>query len=90
MKVKHFILFIIGFTSVLFAKAQHTKTDSTDAAITLQSLFSICNNVDFADPETTKSGTFYKAAPYIIYRGGDIKRAWKDFTNYSNTEEKKE
>ncbi len=32
---------------------------------------------------------FYKAAPYIIYRGSDKKRAWKDFANYSIGEEKK-
>ena len=32
---------------------------------------------------------FYKAAPYIIYRGSDEKRAWKDFANYSIAEEKK-
>jgi hypothetical protein len=89
MTVKHFILFITGFASVSFAKAQHTQTDSSKAATTLQSLLSICKNVDFADPETTKSGIFYKAAPYIIYRGSDEKRAWKDFANYSNAEEKK-
>jgi hypothetical protein len=88
MTVKYFILFIIGFASSSFAKAQHTKTDSTKAATTLKSLLSICKNVDFADPETTKSGMFYKAAPYIIYRGSDEKRAWKDFANYSIAEEK--
>jgi hypothetical protein len=86
---KHFILFITGFASVSFAKAQHTQTDSAKAATTLQSLLSICKKVDFADPETIKSGMFYKAAPYIIYRGSDEKRTWKDFANYSNTQEKK-
>jgi hypothetical protein len=73
-----------------FAKAQNTKADSAGAATTLKSLLSICKNVDFTDPKTTKLGTFYKAAPYIIYRGDDKKRAWKSFANYSNAEEKKE
>ena len=89
MTTKNCILFIIGFASWSFAKAQITKTDSTKAAATLKSLLSVCKNVDFADPKTTESGIFYKAAPYIIYRGGDKKRAWKDFANYSNAEEKK-
>ena len=30
---------------------------------------------------------FYKAAPYIIYRGDDKKRAWKDFANYKDAQE---
>jgi hypothetical protein len=52
-------------------------------------LLSVCKNVDFADPKTNQLGVFYKAAPYIIYRGDDKKRAWKSFANYSNAEEKK-
>ena len=89
MTFKHFILLIAAFSSLSFAKAQNKKADSTAAAATLKSLLSICKNVDFADPKTTKLGTFYKAAPSIIYRGSDKKRAWKDFANYSNAEEKK-
>jgi hypothetical protein len=86
---KHFILFIIAVASLFFAEAQNTQTDSAAVAKTLKSLLSVCKNVDFADPKTTKLGTFYKAAPYIIYQGNDKKRAWKVFANYNNAEEKK-
>ena len=45
--------------------------------------------VDFADPKVTKLGTFYKAAPYIVYRGDDKARAWKVMSDYTNEYEKK-
>ncbi len=35
-------------------------------------------------------GMYYKAAPYIVYRGDDKQRSWKDFANYNNADEKKE
>ena len=89
MTSKHILLFIASFASLTFAKAQNKKTDSTKVATTLGSLLSVCKNVDFADPETTKQGMFYKAAPYIIYQGSDKKRAWKEFANYSKAEDKK-
>lgn len=44
---------------------------------------------DFADPKVKEPGTFYKAAPYIIYRGEDKTRNWKDFADYSKPDEKK-
>jgi hypothetical protein len=89
MVSKTFILFIIAFAALPVVKAQDTKIDSTAAATTLVSLLSVCKNVDFADPKTNELGMFYKAAPYIIYRGSDKKRSWKDFANYSVAEEKK-
>ena len=89
MTLKQFILFIAAYASLSFAKAQNKQTDSTVAAKTLNSLLSVCKNVDFADPKTTKLGIFYKAAPYIIYQGSDKKREWKAFANYSNAQEKK-
>ena len=89
MKPKLLILFIAVSASLSFAKAQNAKADSTAVATTLKSLLSICKNVDFGDPKTTELGTFYKAAPYIVYRGDDKKRAWKVFVNYSTAEEKK-
>jgi hypothetical protein len=88
MTSKHLILFIIVCTSSLLTDAQKKQTDSTVVAKTLKSLLSVCKNVDFADPETTESGMFYKAATYILYRGSNKKRAWKDFANYSNGEER--
>ena len=89
MKSKLLILFIAASVALSPAKAQNAKTDSVAVATTLKSLFSICKNVDFGDPKTTELGMFYKAAPYIVYRGDDKKRAWKVFANYSNAEEKK-
>lgn len=88
MTSKHCILFITAFTLLSHARAQDKQADSTAAATTLTSLLSVCKNVDFADSNTTKLGTFYKAAPYIIYQGSDIERAWKVFANYSNAEDK--
>ena len=89
MTSKHFILFITAFAISSLAKAQNKEKDSTAAATTLISLLSVCKNVDFADPNTTKLGTFYKAAPYIIYQGRDKERKWKVFANYSHAEDKK-
>lgn len=89
MVKKHFILSVTAVLSILFTEAQTQKTDSTSAATTLRSLLSVCRKVDFADPETSKQGMFYKAAPYIIYQGSDKKRAWKEFVNYRNAEDKK-
>ena len=65
------------------------QEDSSGVANTLKTLAALCKNVDFSDPKTISSGTFYKAAPYILYRGEDKSRAWKDFADYSNPEEKK-
>ncbi len=64
------------------------SSDSTAVANTLKQLLSICKNVDFSDPKTLAEGTFYKAAPFIVYRGDDKKRAWKDIANYSDAKEK--
>ena len=89
MKIKLFLLLITATAFLSFAKAQNTNTDSAAVANTLKSLLAVCKNVDFGDPKTTSLGTFYKAAPYIVYRGSDKERAWKVFANYSNAEEKK-
>ena len=93
--MKNFIqkakIFIPTFILILVctnAKAQNIISDSAKIASTLRELLIICRNVDFADPNTTTLGTFYKAAPYIIYRGDDQKRAWKDYANYKNGTEK--
>jgi hypothetical protein len=72
----------------LFAGGQTSAADSAAVAKTLTDLLYICKHVDFSDPETINQGTFYKAAPYIIYRGDDKARSWKDFANYANPEEK--
>lgn len=89
MKTKIIIaaITVIGF--MLPATAQNKKADSLKLVTVFKELLSICKNVDFADPKVQDSGTFYKAAPYIIYRGDDKQRAWKDFANYNNPKEKK-
>ena len=80
-----FILMLLNST----LKAQTPKADSIQVAKTLNELLLICRSVDFADPQVTKLGTFYKAAPYIVYRGDDKKRAWKVMSDYKNEYEKK-
>lgn len=86
---KHLTLFISSFILLTFAKAQNNNADSTAVVTTLKTLLTICKTVDFTDAKTRELGTFYKAAPYIIYRGDNKARAWKDFANYNNEEEKK-
>ncbi len=88
MKVKYFLvlLFCIMSQGLL---AQGSAADSLNAAKALNVLVTICRAVDFSDPMVSKLGTFYKAAPFIVYRGDDKIRAWKDFTNYENADEKK-
>jgi hypothetical protein len=86
------ILTLFLIVSFLIPEANHAqgkKTDSASVAGVLRSLLSACKNVDFKDPNTTKLGTFYKAAPYILYQGNDDKRAYKSFADYSKPEDKK-
>lgn len=87
--MKRLILFTACFVLFNFVKAQNKTADSAAVVKTFTELITICKKVDWADPKTTELGTFYKAAPYIVYRGEDKKRAWKDFANYSNEAEKK-
>lgn len=89
--MKHKILFIAIFVlgTGYSSQAQTTKVDSLQLAKTLHELLLICRTVDFADPKVTKLGAFYKAAPYVVYRGDDKKRAWKVMSDYTNDYEKK-
>lgn len=80
-------LFVAGSVTVL--QAQNNVADSALVARTLHELFRICRSVDFGDPNVSKLGAFYKAAPYIIYRGQDKQRAWKVFADYTKADEKK-
>lgn len=89
MKSKYVLLLMMAFTTETVANAQANKTDSVLVAKTLHDLLRICRTVDFADPNVTKLGTFYKAASYIVYRGEDKKRAWKTMSDYKNDYEKK-
>lgn len=68
--------------------AQKTK-DSTEVAQTLKEIVLLCKTVDFSDPKVSELGTFYKVAPYIVYRGEDKNRSWKVAADYTKEEEKK-
>jgi hypothetical protein len=87
--LKYCLCLLLLFTVILPVKAQQKAKDSAEVANTLKTLLSICRNINFADPKTKDSGTFYKAAQYIVYRGEDKNRAWKDFAVYQDPEEKK-
>lgn len=76
-------LFIISI-SQLHAQS----SDSAKLANTLTDLLTICAKVDFADPKVQQLGTFYKAAPYIVYKGENSTRKWKDVTDYTKADEK--
>ena len=89
MLAKYFTLLVLCTFLFGDASGQKKNTDSLKVASAFNELISICRSVDFADPKVIKLGAFYKAAPFIVYRGGDKKRAWKDFADYSNAAEKK-
>jgi hypothetical protein len=89
MKLKTLLLPVLLVILNSHAKAQANKADSLQVAKTLNELLLICRSVNFADPQVSKLGTFYKAAPFIVYRGDDKKRAWKTMSDYTNEYEKK-
>ena len=71
------------------AQAQITKKDSLAVVKRYVELLDICKKGNIADPSANAAGLFSKAAPYIVYRGDDEKRAWKTFCNYAVAEEKR-
>lgn len=89
MKTTYLLLLLWAFASGIHANAQANKTDSALVAKTLHDLLRICRTVDFTDANTMKLGTFYKAAPYIVYRGDDKSRAWKTMSDYTKDYDKK-
>jgi hypothetical protein len=89
MKLKYYLLFCVAIVLSTATKAQSNKADSIQVAKTLHELLLICRSVDFADPKVKSLGTFYKAAPYIVYRGDDKARAWKTMSDYTKEYEKK-
>lgn len=89
MKLKKLVVIVITFLLSGSIKAQTAGTDSVQVAKTLHELLKICRSVNFADPKVSRLGTFYQAAPYIVYRGDDKKRAWKTISDYTNAYEKK-
>jgi hypothetical protein len=81
--------FLLIFFSVTLFSASAQNNDSVVLAKTFNELTSLCKNVDFGDPKSFELGYFYKAAPYIVYRGEDVKRKWKAAADYSKAEDKK-
>jgi len=90
MASKRWILFTVSFVLLTFAKAQNKKADSLMIVKTLKTILAACKDENTNDPKLKTEGRFYKAAPYIVYRGNDKKRAWKDFVNYADKDEKDE
>ncbi len=88
MYTKYFTLLIFSFTLLPFAKAQR-KADSALAVKTLQLLLAVCKKADITSPDKKATGSFFRAAPYIVYRGEDKTRAWKTFADYNKPEDKK-
>jgi hypothetical protein len=87
MKQLSFLLLLA--VTVYGANAQQTRSaDSTAVAKALHELADIAKNVNFTDPKVQTLGYFYKAAPYIVYRGSNAKRKWKTFCNYQLKEDK--
>ena len=72
MKVK-FILFIVLFT--VMSSSLYSQSEAVGER--LNKLFVLC----FTD-------NYKSAAKYIVYRGDDTSRAWKDVCNYYNDDEK--
>lgn len=83
-------LFAILLGTLLFynASAQNRKADSLQVVVTLKALLSACKILDLDAQIIQDSGMFYKAAPFIIYRGDNNTRKWKDFCNYKELQEK--
>ena len=89
MKLKSLQLLFMLMLLHSALKAQTPKADSAQVAKTLHELLLICRSVNFADPKVKQFGTFYKAAPYIVYRGDDKARAWKVMSDYTKEYDKK-
>jgi hypothetical protein len=79
---------LLVFVGIAATAQPNSSADSTAVAKALRELADICKNVDFADPKVQQLGTFYKAAPYVIYRGSNTQRKWKAFCNYRLKEDK--
>jgi hypothetical protein len=87
MKYKNLLLVFFSF-AMLAATAQKKTSDSAMVAKTLKELITLCRNVDFNDTKTVPKDKLNKIASYIIYKGDDEKRNWKDFANYADYLEK--
>ena len=87
--MRYYFSLVLLFAAWQPATAQNNSADSAQVAKTLKEIFTACLAFDFTDPKVQEMGPFYKAAPYILYRGEDKSRSWKDFANYKNPDERK-
>lgn len=85
--MKHIVIIFLSVFSIR-SNAQESKDDSTKVVNTFRQLLSICKNANLSDNQSFNKGPFAKAAKYFIYRGDDKKRAWKEFSNYNNAEDR--
>ena len=83
------LLLLLCGSTTWSARAQNAVQDSGQVAKTLKELCLVCRSVDFKDPQSQQLGVFYKAAKYVVYRGDDKARSWKDFANYKVEAERK-
>jgi hypothetical protein len=90
MSRKPLILFIASFVLLSFINAQNKKADSVAVSATFTAFITACKAADIPDIKASTLGKFYKAAVYVVYRGTDKKRKWKDFVQYENGEERME
>lgn len=95
MKIEHmkakFIICALALISIILPlAAQNKKTDSIKVVAAFKELLYACKNVNFDNPELQNSGMFFNAAPYIIYRGDNQQRKWKDFCDYKVYEERRQ
>jgi len=87
-----FLLVFVSLSLPLFAQEVSDPQNHPDAQAVkkaMEELFKVCGNVDGNDPKVAELGPFYKADHYVVYRGPDKEREWKDFANYSNPDERK-
>jgi len=90
MTTKRWILFIASFVLLTFVEAQNKKADSLAVAAVFKSVLAACKTTVPEDPLIKTLGRFYKAAAYIVYRGADKTRTWKDFVQYDTKDERDE
>jgi len=85
MKLLQQTILISFLVMVIHGTAQTSPSDSTQVVKTLKELLNICK-IDYADPNTGTAGK--NAAQYIVYRGENKSRKWKEFADYSKNEDK--
>jgi len=85
--MKSFYLTLLLVTALILNNCAQDKGDKAAVRETVKNLIAACS-VDWLDDKVTELGMFYKAAQYIVYRGEDESRKWKDFANYEDEKEK--